>query len=552
MGIVLKYRGPEGEERVEEFEKDSVTVGRGLNCDLTLSDPEIKEEHCVFTVRAGDDGRPDGYELAEVGESGAVLVNGKPHSSGVVATGEEIWIGGTVLFVVPDSANVVAFTEGDSTVREEVPAAAPSLATQRAAGGRVAPVDDRFALLEKVGRLIRLIGSNEDVFEGILDTMFESAPVRRGFLALLRKGGELKVKAQRVRESGTTAGEKIEVSRTLVGKVLETGKAVLTSDAEADEDFSAARSIHRLRIKAAICVPLIADGKVVGLLYGDNRERPGSLTPDHLSVLAALAGVAALAVEQIRLLAAADQKRRFEQALAIARSIQRSFLPSKPPALDGLEVWGRSDSCDETGGDYYDFFRMRDGSLRVAIGDVTGHGVGPALLMATGRAVTRVLMDDEPNLERLMYKLNHHIGADVRDGRFITMFVGQIDAKEGRFRHVGAGHTPPIWYRKGDDSTHLIHSKGPPLGILKGIDYSAGTDLPVARGDVILFTTDGIMEAMDGKGEQFGMQRLRDLVVAHSDDSARELVEAVCTAVDEFCDGRPLADDATLVAVRLL
>jgi len=552
MSIVVRYRGPDGVERVEEFEARAVTVGSGLNCDLTLPDPEVKEEHCVVTAR--EDGA---LELTEVGAPGLVLVNGKVQSHGALAAGDEVWIGGSVFAVVPETEDVVSFTEGASTVREEVAASRPESGpdvAEKAAGPVApgAPDDERFAMVGKVGRLIRLIGSNEDVFEGILDTMFESAPVRRGFIALVRGEGELKVKAQRVRESGATAAEKIEVSRTLVGKVLETGKAVLTSDAETDADFSAARSIHRLRIKAAICVPLVADGNVIGLLYGDNRERPGSLTRDHLSVLAALAGVAALAVEQIRLLAAADQKRRFEQALAIARSIQRSFLPSAPPALEGLEVWGRSDSCDETGGDYYDFFRMGDGSLRVAIGDVTGHGVGPALLMATGRAATRVLMDDEPNLERLMAKLNTHIGADVRDGRFITMFLGQIDPKEGRFRHVGAGHTPPILYRRKKGTTHLVPSKGPPLGIVPGLEYSAGTDLPVASGDVVLFTTDGIMEAANRDREQFGMERLRELVVANAGRSAREIVEAVCEGVDGYCGGRALDDDATLVAVKIL
>ena len=411
--------------------------------------------------------------------------------------------------------------------------------------------DARFALLNEVQKLISSIGTEGNIFEMILDTLFNAVPVRRGFIALTGEDHELQVKAHRSREKGSAANERIEVSRTLVGKVLETGNSVLTSDAEADADFSAARSIHRLRIKAAICVPLVVENEVIGLLYGDNREQPGTLTKDHLSILNALASVAAVAVEKFRLMAEYDAKLKIEQALAIARSIQLNFLPRHPPELEGLEVWGRSDSCAETGGDYYDFFPMQDGSLRVVIADVTGHGVGPALLMATVRAALRVLIHAEPSPEKLMNRLNNLIRADVRDGRFITLFLGAIDPKERAFLPLGAGHTPPIWCRAKDKSTHLVTSSGPPLGILPDIEFTCGTKLPLAPGDVLLFTTDGIIEADTPEGEQFGLKRLRALVAEHSDGTAHEIGEAVGKAVDDFVCGRPLRDDATLITVKV-
>lgn len=540
MAISLSIRGPDGQQRRSDFDRSKVTIGSNALCDLTIADPGVDAEQAVLVERKGV------VELFDIGEAGGVLVNGTPVGHAVVRPGDEIWVGRTVLSLATEGEGV-SFTEGTTTVRAEVPAEKPAVAAPAPAEAE----EQRFALLNQVRQLINSIGTSENIFESILDTLFSSVPVRRGFIGILDERRELQVRAHRSRERGSQA-EKITVSRTLLGKVLETGNAVLTSDAEADPNWSAARSIHSLRIKAAICVPLVAGDKVIGLLYGDNRERPGSLNREHLEILRALASVAAVAVEKFRLLGESDAKRKIEQALAIARSIQRNFLPATPPAVPRLELWGRSDSCDETGGDYYDFLPLPDGRLGVAIADVTGHGVGPALLMATVRAALRALVPVEPSLENLTGRLNDLIREDIRDGRFITLFMGTLDPNDGTFRHVGAGHTPPVWYRARDRTTHLVPSRGPPLGILSGLEFRAGAELELAAGDVLLFTTDGIIEAGVERGEEFGMDRLRALVSERAQGGARELVEAVCDAVDRHVGHRPLRDDATLVAVKIL
>lgn len=539
MPISLSVKGADGHEKRVDFDRTKVTVGSNPLCDVALSDPGVDPEQCVLVAREGK------VELFDIGESGGVLLNGRPVGHAEVGPSDEIWVGRTVLRVISNGAKAVSFTEGVSTVREEIPAAVP-------AAGLGAPREERFALLDQVEKLIRSIGSDEGIFESILDTLFTSVPVRRGFLALRGENGDLLVKAHRSREKGSAANEPIEVSRTLVRRVLESGKAVLTSDAEADENFSAIRSIHRLRIKAAICVPLLVGGRVTGVVYGDNREQPGSLKKDHLSILGALASIAGVAVEKMRLLDEYNQKLRIEQALSIARSIQRNFLPAKPASAERLDVHGHSVMCDETGGDYYDYFEMPDGSLGIVVADVTGHGVGPALLMATARSALRVLVKAEPSIERLLFRLNNLLREDVHDGRFITLFLGSVDRGRDVFRNVGAGHTPPVWYRASDESTTLVHSKGPPLGIVSEAQFAAGTELPIASGDLLLFTTDGIIEATDPAGEQYGFPRLCATVSRLAKGSAREVVDGVMGEVTAFAGGAGLRDDATLVAVKIL
>ncbi len=544
MPISLAIKGADGIEKRLDFDRAKVTIGSNPLCDVALSDAGVDPEQCVLVAREGK------MELFDIGESGGVLVNGRPVGHADVGPGDEIWVGKTVLRLIAQDGKGVSFTEGASTVREEMPVV-PAV-PERALGAPAPPRDERFALLDQVEKLISSIGSGEGIFESILDTLFASVPVRRGFLALRGTDGELGVKAHRSREKGSAANEPIEVSRTLLRRVLESGKSVLTSDAEADENFSAIRSIHRLRIKAAICVPLLVRGRVTGVVYGDNREQPGSLKKDHLSILGALASIAAVAVEKMRLLAEYNQKLRIEQALSIARSIQRNFLPTKPATADRLDIYGHSVSCDETGGDYYDYFEMPDGSLGLVIADVTGHGVGPALLMATARSALRVLVKAEPSLEQLLFRLNNLLREDVHDGRFITLFLGSLDAGRGVFRNVGAGHTPPVLYRVRDGSTHLVFGKGPPLGIVAGAKFTAGTDLPVSKGDLILLTTDGIIEAMDKSGDQFGFARLRAAVARLAKGTAREVVEGVMGEVGAFAGDTGLRDDATLVAVKIL
>jgi sigma-B regulation protein RsbU (phosphoserine phosphatase) len=543
VGIRLVRKGPGGETQRLEFDRPKITLGSDPLCDVTIADEGVAGEQAVLVQR------DDHHEIFDIGERGGVLVNGRPVSHAVLRPGDEIWLGRTVLYLDAAPQGVAFVSRGSATVRASVPSAGlQSPAPLPGFKGR-SETERRMALFNEVGRLVNSIGLSEDIFESILDAVFATVPVRRGFLALTRPSGDLDVKAHRNRErdgAGT-----IEVSQTLVRRVLDTGQAVLTSDAEGDPDFSAARSIHRLRIKAAVCVPLVVEGKVIGLLYGDNREQPGSLAHEDLAYLSALASVAAAAVEKFRLLGEYDAKRKIEQALAIARSIHRSFLPSSPPAVPGLELWGRSQTCDETGGDYFDYFPLGGSKLGVVVGDVTGHGIGSALLMATVRASLRALLDTDPPLHELFPKLNELVRRDVRDGRFVTLFYALLDPVEGCMHHVGAGHTPPILYRARDGSTATIASGGPPLGVVSGLRFPPGRPLPIERGDVLLLTTDGIVEAMDASGEPFGLARLGAVVAEHARSGAPEIGQAVTAAVEAFSGRTELHDDATLVVAKV-
>ncbi len=545
MGIAIRVQGADGTDRRLEFDLPKITVGSGPHCHVTLDDEAVDREQAVLVTRGGRS------ELFDIGTTRGVRVNGKPVGHCILSPGDEICVGSSILtldeakkgvqFTLRGEGNISASVKADSIViKPKAPEKSPAQLSEE---------DQRLMLLQEVSRLINAIAHNEDIFESILDTIFLSASVRRAFIALLDDAGELQVKAHRNREK-RSVGEAIEVSRTLLGKVVKSGEAVLTTDAESDPDLSAIHSIQKLQIRAAVCVPLILEGKVIGVIYGDNRERPGTLTPADLSYLSTLASLAAVAVEQYRLLSEYDAKRKIEQALSIARSIQRNFLPSGPPDVDGFDIWGSSDSCDETGGDYYDFLRMEDGRVCAVIADVSGHGIGPALLMASIRASLRALVEPVEKLEDLLPRINRLLCADIRDGRFVTLFLAAFDPQNGLVQPIGAGHPELVWYRAKDRTIEQIGSRGPPLGVLVDTAFPAASNVALEPGDILLMSTDGILEAANGSGEQFGMERMSEVVRDQAGGTSEEVVAAIFAQVDRFVGGRRLIDDATLVAIK--
>ncbi|MHC4848314.1 MAG: SpoIIE family protein phosphatase, partial [Planctomycetota bacterium] len=482
--MVLILRDSGEEPKTLRLDQETVVIGADGLCDVVIDQDGVDPRQAVLIPRENH------VDLFDIGVSGGVLVNGTRLTHAELTPQDELWVGSTVIHAsVGELDPVISITEMPSTVRAEEAASETSAVPEPWAA------DNRFALLDRVRQLINSIGGDDDIFESILDVLFDSVPVRRGFLALLGEDGKLTIRAHRNRERGGNPDETISVSRTLLNKVIETGKAVLTSDAEADPELAMARSIHQLRIRAATAVPLKSEGRVIGIAYGDNREKPGALTRDHLSILNALASVASVAVEKMRLLQELETKQKIEQALRIARSIQRTFLPDAAPEVDGYDVAGYSESCDETGGDYYDYFPDEQGQLSFVVADVTGHGVGSALLMATVRAALRALIRTEDTLGSLFFQLNNTIADDLRDGRFVTCFMVKVDTVTGMVEHVGAGHTPPIVYRAGGGETEIVTNGAPPLGIFNGIEFPEGEPFSLQPGDVMLTLTDGLVEA---------------------------------------------------------
>ena len=248
------------------------------------------------------------------------------------------------------------------------------------------------------------------------------------------------------------------------------------------------------------------------------------------------------------------ERERMKRSLELAMQIQQSLLPAGPPKLDGFDIAGRSVYCDETGGDYYDFIDLVDlapGRLGIAVGDVTGHGIGAALLMASARAVLRSRATGHgADLAGLFGELNHHLVHDTGDGQFMTLFYGVLDATDRSLSWTSGGHDPPLWFRRAGAKIEELTNTGIPLGILPDATFTQAGPVRLDVGDLLLIGTDGIWEARNASGEMFGKQRLRELLAADASLDAQTIHLAVVQAVKDFRAGAPQTDDITLVVIK--
>ncbi|UZP66632.1 SpoIIE family protein phosphatase [Desulfovibrio mangrovi] len=244
------------------------------------------------------------------------------------------------------------------------------------------------------------------------------------------------------------------------------------------------------------------------------------------------------------------------QALGIAREVQENLLPRVNPLFPGWEIVGVSQYCDETGGDFFDFFPLvRDGEsvLTISVGDVSGHGIPSALLMTTARALIRGQAEcGSISLADRIERVNRMLAKDVYgSGRFMTFFGMELVKRADTVSWVRAGHDPAIVYHASEDAFSSLAGSGLPLGVLDDSEYEELVSHPLIKGDIILIGTDGIWEARQpSSGEMFGKERVQQLMRDCADASAQELCDALLKALQDWRQGHSWKDDVTLVVVK--
>ena len=256
-----------------------------------------------------------------------------------------------------------------------------------------------------------------------------------------------------------------------------------------------------------------------------------------------------------RMIADLRDRLRLRHSLNVAMEVQQRLLPAGPPVVQGLDVAGHSTYCDETGGDYYDFLVLDKAApnvVLIALGDVMGHGVAAALVMAGVRAVLRDRARTSGGLADLMGRLNRVIAADHQGDRFMTMHLSVIDGRTKMMRWVSAGHDPAIVF---DPVTNRFNEVGEgelPLGVMDDTAYTEQSAGPFKPGQIILVGTDGVWEMPDVKGEQFGKDRLRDVIREAAAGSAAEISKAIRDRLASFKGDAKQVDDVTFVVVKVL
>jgi len=240
-------------------------------------------------------------------------------------------------------------------------------------------------------------------------------------------------------------------------------------------------------------------------------------------------------------------------ALKLAEELQQNLLPRHDPQVAGLDISGASIYCDETGGDYYDYFNLPDDRLGIVVADASGHGVGAAMHMTTVRAFLHFGMRDYQGPARLLSNINAYVTRDSsRTGNFMSLFFLEIDAKSKSLRWVRAGHEPALVFQQAGKKFAELNGKGMALGVVEDFQYDEFSQRGWNSADIILIGTDGISESRNKNGEMFGQERLRDIIRHHADASAKTIRDTVISSIQHFRGQAPQEDDVTLVVVKLL
>jgi sigma-B regulation protein RsbU (phosphoserine phosphatase) len=247
-----------------------------------------------------------------------------------------------------------------------------------------------------------------------------------------------------------------------------------------------------------------------------------------------------------------EENYQLRKSLDLAMEVQQNLLPRVDPQIDGLEIAGKSDYCEETGGDYYDYLQIEPDKVRVVVGDVSGHGISSALLMTTARALLRQRAALPGSLTENVADVNRLLTEDTEDsGQFMTLFYADINLREKMLHWVRAGHDAAFFYDIQLDTFEELTGGGLPLGVSENASYDQ-LKRDIKPGQVILIGTDGIWETHNPRGDMFGKANLQKIIRAHADRSAREIVEAVTAALDDFrYPIKTRADDITLVVIKI-
>ncbi|HEY8232015.1 MAG TPA: SpoIIE family protein phosphatase [Vicinamibacteria bacterium] len=297
----------------------------------------------------------------------------------------------------------------------------------------------------------------------------------------------------------------------------------------------------------AIVVPLLAPGRLAGLLAVGSRPGARPVAPEDLDFAAALVRQAQAALEAARLHRMRLEKERQDRDLVIARGIQLGLLPKSSPRLPGFEIAGESRSCLEVGGDYFDYVPLAGDRLGLVIADVSGKGTPASLMMASVHAWLRALAGSEPAV-RVLERLNRFVYSSTETSRYVTLFYGELDPRSRRLVYVNAGHVPPFLVRSAGGEERL-RSGGPVLGLLEEVTLEPG-EIELGAGDLLAAVTDGVTEATSPADQEFGDERVRQVLAAQGGAGARATLDGLIAAVDSWAGPAGCGDDLTALILR--
>jgi phosphoserine phosphatase len=344
---------------------------------------------------------------------------------------------------------------------------------------------------------------------------------------------------------------RISADQGIAGRCARSRQLVHVPDCDEDPDFNRAVD-HQTgyRTRNLLAVPLVGmQQELVGVLEILNKRDAG-FTPRDEAIATALASQCAVALQRAHFFEDRLTKEKLERDLALARQIQQDLLPATMPQLVGYEVVGWTRPADQTGGDLYDAGSIDDQQAWLLLCDATGHGIGPALSVSQVRTMFRLAARLGLDLGPSVAMINEQLMADLPAGRFVTAFVGRLDARNHQIHYRSAGQAPLLHVRDATGDCDRLDASAPPMGITPGVETPLPEPIKLAPGDVLAIPSDGLFEQHDADGHAFGIDRLVQTVIAHRHHPMTDLATCLRDTLDRFAGETTQGDDMSVLLVR--
>lgn len=545
---VLEVVSPDGARRFVRITQTPFMIGRGAETGnhLQLSDRRISRNCAAVVIEANR------FYVEDRGQRRGLFVNSEKVES------RELQDGDSITFGLEDSYEVF-FRSASSSDDNSL----PQLLTRMEHITSSEPTGGGLIKLKRLLEATSLLHSQlplDVVLGHMLDHAVSVTDADRGLLLEPNSAGLLRVKLARRSGGLRLPPESLTPSQTAIQLALKQQSPVITEDlAQADMDLQAAQSIVAQRLRAVVVIPLYAmsraktdesmlnikRGDFLGVLYLDSR-RPAAFSKLDRQILDALAADAASILDNARLVEKERERQRLEQEINIARDIQQALLPRDFREYPHLAVNGFNLPCLSVGGDYFDVFPLSDGRTAFLIADVSGKGLGAALLttMLQG-ALSGMTLGTDP--ARVFNHVNRFLCGHSEVGRYATMFFGALD-EEGHLEFINAGHPSPFLIRRGAAEEAFTEGSYP-VGLVPEAEYTA-VCLKLEPGDTLVLFSDGVTEAMDPDEQLFGVPRLKQVLTGQTECPLEQIQKCVLEAVENFTRGAHQADDLTMLIVR--
>jgi serine phosphatase RsbU (regulator of sigma subunit) len=539
---------PSGHRNRVPLEPLPFRIGRSPESNLIIRDSRASRAHARIVSADG------AYWIEDLKSRHGTLVNGKRITRQKLANLDKIEFG------AQDSYQLIFALDGVELKRlmDQLGAADKSTPAPGVVGGNLGKLR---AILE-LARTLQSSYSLDDVLVSVVDTALAITGAERGFLMLKNPHG-LEMKVARHRRGHKLHDTDLRVPREVLNRALHHRRELLSMnfDPLGDSDTKPQNSIADLELRSVICVPLVriragqgdatsvlsTGSETVGLLYMDSRIAAADLAGGNRELLQTLAIEASTVLENARLLEEERAKQRMEEELHLARTIQQSLLPRELPAEGWIRAVGSSIASREIGGDYYDVTPVTPDCWSVVVADVSGKGVGSALLASLLQGALLTATEHPEALSHRMERLNRFLLSRTGGEKYATAFYGLLRS-DGSLHYVNAAHCPPLVVHV-NGSTEELSTTAMPVGLVETAEFPAA-QASVAPGDKLVIYTDGVTEAQDTNSRFFGKKRLREILTARAGASAAELHDAIQDAVATFAEGAAQSDDITVVVLE--